>query len=297
MPLFVTVTPGTTVTSSTTLDAATLNLLGTPSIDVTGSVDGGSLTLSPGSVTNSSMATMAATTIKANATGGVNSPTDVPVDSTTMTLDATSLRIKTNGVQYNNIKQVAASRLLGNPTASTANVSEISVGTGLALSVGGVLSSTTATLSKYTTTAKSLPTDGNATQLVQWLTTASELPSVSYAPQLIQVVLVCQANGVDSPFAAGNEIPITACVMQAYSTNFPLYTYPVGVSSGVVSGSNIFLNVVFSATTPGNGTPYSTAASVASKLLTLKNSDGTYLTLTRSNWKVKAYLLHDSTWS
>lgn len=296
MPLFVTVTPGTTVTSSTTLDAATLNLLGTPSIDITGSVDGGSLSLSPGSVTNASMATMAATTIKANGTGGVNSPTDIPVDSTTMTLDATSLRIKTNGVQYSNIKQVTASRLLGNPTASTANVSEISVGTGLALSVGGVLSATTASLSKYTTTAKALPTDGNATQLVQWLTTSSELPSISYAPQLIQVVLVCQGSA-DSPFVAGNEIPITSCVMQAYTSNFPIYTYPIGVSSGVVSGSNIFLNVVFSATTPGNGTPYTSAASVASKLLTLKNSDGTYLTLTRSNWKVKAYLLHDSTWS
>lgn len=144
MPLFVTVTPGTTVTSSTTLDAATLNLLGTPSIDVTGSVDGGSLTLSPGSVTNASMATMAATTIKANATGGVNSPTDVPIDSATMTLSGSSLGVKTNGVSYAKIQQVTASRLLGNPTASTANVSEISVGTGLALSVGGVLSSSVA---------------------------------------------------------------------------------------------------------------------------------------------------------
>jgi hypothetical protein len=296
MPLFVTVTPGTTVTSSTTLDAATLNLLGTPSVDITGSVDGGSLTLAAGSVTNASMAVMAATTIKANATTGSNSPTDVPVDSTTMTLDATSLRVKTNGVQYSNIKQVAASRLLGNPTASTANVSEISVGTGLALSTGGVLSSTAPSLSKYTTTAKSLPTDGNATQLVQWLTSASELPAVAYTPQMIRVVLVCQGS-VDSPFAAGNEIPIDAVVMQAYISNFPIYSYPVGVSCGVLSGTSLFLNVVFSATSPGNATPYTSAATVGSKMVTLKNTDGTYLTLTRSNWKVKVYLLHDATWS
>jgi len=132
MPLFVTVTPGTTVTSSTLLDAATLNLLGTPSVDITGSVDGGSLTLAAGSVTNASMAVMAATTIKANATTGSNSPTDVIVDSTTMAIDAISgLRVKTNGVQYANIQQVAASRLLGNPTGSAANVSGITLGTNL----------------------------------------------------------------------------------------------------------------------------------------------------------------------
>ena len=45
MPLFVTVTPGTTITSSTTLTPSTLNLLGTPSINVTGSVDGGTLSV------------------------------------------------------------------------------------------------------------------------------------------------------------------------------------------------------------------------------------------------------------
>jgi hypothetical protein len=292
MPLFVTVTPGTTVTSSTTLDAATLNLLGTPSVDITGSVDGGSLTLAAGSVTNASMAVMVATTIKANATTGSNSPTDVPVDSTTMTLDATSLRIKTNGVQYTNIKQVAASRILGNPTASAANVSEISVGTGLALSVGGVLSSIS--LSKYTTTAKALPTDGNATQLVQWLSPA-ELPAVAYTPQMISVVLVCQGT-VDSPFAVGNEIPVSSCVMQAYSSAFPVFSYPINVSCGVISGTSLFLNVVFSATQP-NSPGYTGASTIPSKLVTLKNTDGTYLTLTRSNWKVKAYLLHDTTWS
>jgi hypothetical protein len=295
MPLFVTVTPGTTVTSSTTLDAATLNLLGTPSVDITGSVDGGSLTLAAGSVTNASMAVMAATTIKANATTGSNSPTDVPVDSTTMTLDATSLRVKTNGVQYANIQQVAASRILGNPTASTANVSAISVGTGLSLSTGGVLSSTAPSLSKYTTSAKALPTDGNANQLVQWLTSAAELPAVAYTPQMISVVLVCQGT-VDSPFAVGNEIPVSSCVMQAYSNNFPVFSYPINVSCGVISGTSLFLNVVFSATQP-NSPGYTGASTIPSKLVTLKNTDGTYVTLTRSNWKVKAYLLHDTTWS
>ena len=139
MPLFVTVTPGTTVTSSTTLDAATLNLLGTPSVDITGSVDGGSLTLAPGSVTNSNLYAMAATTVKANPSGTSATPTDVVVDSTTMAIDAISgLRVKTNGVQYANIQQVAASSLLGNPTGSAANVSGITLGTNLSFA-GAVL--------------------------------------------------------------------------------------------------------------------------------------------------------------
>jgi len=281
------------VTSSTTLDAATLNLLGTPSVDITGSVDGGSLTLAPGSVDNTNLKAMNATTIKANPASISATPTDVIVDSTTMTLDATSLRVKTNGVQYANIQQVAASRLLGNPTASTANVSAISVGTGLSLSTGGVLSSTAPSLSKYTTTAKSLPTDGNGTQLVQWINT--ELPAIAYTPQMISVVLVCQGS-VDSPFAAGNEIPVSSCVMQAYSSNFPVFSYPINVSCGVISGTSLFLNVVFSATQP-NSPGYTGASTIPSKLVTLKNNDGTYVTLTRSNWKVKAYLLHDATWS
>ncbi len=46
MPLFVTVTPGTTVSSTTTLSASTLNLLGTPTVNITGTIDGGTLTKS-----------------------------------------------------------------------------------------------------------------------------------------------------------------------------------------------------------------------------------------------------------
>jgi len=120
------------VTSSTTLDAATLNLLGTPSVDITGSVDGGSLTLAPGSVDNTNLKAMNATTIKANPASISTTPTDVVVDSNTMAIDSVNgLRVKTNGVQYANIQQVAASSLLGNPTGSAANVSGITLGTNL----------------------------------------------------------------------------------------------------------------------------------------------------------------------
>ena len=50
MPLFVNVTPGTTISSTTTLSASTLNLLGTPTVNITGTIDGGTLTLGSNSV-------------------------------------------------------------------------------------------------------------------------------------------------------------------------------------------------------------------------------------------------------
>lgn len=154
MPLFVTVTPGTTVTNSTTIDATTLNLLGTPSVDVTGTVDGGSLSLAAGSVgtnelsanavTNAKMATMAANTLKGNNTGSTAVPSDLAVPDVKNLLainpagglenSGTNIQIASAGVVYSKIQNVAASKLLGNPTGSAAAPSEITLGTGLSFS-------------------------------------------------------------------------------------------------------------------------------------------------------------------
>ena len=151
MPLFVTVTPGTTVTNSTTLDPTTLNLLGTPSIDVVGTVDGGSLSLAAGSVgttqlaanavTNAKMATMAANTIKGNNTGATAVPSDLSVSDVKNLLavnpagglenSSTNIQIANSGVTYAKVQNVSASKLLGNPTGSAAAPSEITIGTGL----------------------------------------------------------------------------------------------------------------------------------------------------------------------
>lgn len=154
MPLFVTVTPGTTVTNSTTLDPTTLNLLGTPSIDVVGTVDGGSLSLAAGSVgttqlaanavTNAKMATMASNTIKGNNTGATAVPSDLSVSDVKSLLainpagglenSSTNIQIANSGVTYAKIQNVAATSLIGNPTGSAAAPTAITLGTGLSFS-------------------------------------------------------------------------------------------------------------------------------------------------------------------
>ena len=109
---------------------------------------------------------------------------------------------------------------------------------------------------------------------------------------MVRVVLECFTN--DGPFVVGNEVDIQSVVMQGFQNNFPIFNYVPTVSSGVVSGSNIFLNVWFSSQTPGNPTPY---ASVSTSRLFVLTSAGAYQELTRANWKVKAYLLYASTWA
>lgn len=147
MPLFVTVTPGTTVSSSTTLDAATLNLLGTPSVDVTGTVDGGSVSITAGSVPLSSLTSQAVNTIVGNASGAINSPTALDA-STDFTLTGGTFQIKplavvegkigAKAVTYAKIQDVSNdNRLLGRAGGGV-SVAEITVGSNLTLSAGSL---------------------------------------------------------------------------------------------------------------------------------------------------------------
>ena len=299
MPLFVTVTPGTTVSASTTLDAATLNLLGTPSVDVTGTVDGGSVTLGPQSVTLPALVYQADQTIVGNGSGVSASPvalttTDLVLTPTTVNigpLAVTTAKIANSNVTYAKIQDVSNDyRLLGRAGGGV-NVAELTVGAGLTLSAGALTNG----ILRYTTTAKSIPlinAIGANAQAVQWLTTASELPSLSVSPQMVRVVLECFTD--DGPFVVGNELDIQSVVMQGFQSNFPIFNYVPTVSSGVVSGSNIFVNVWFVKEVPGNPNPY---ASVSVSRLFVLTSAGAYQELTRASWKVKAYLLYASTWA
>jgi hypothetical protein len=148
MPLFVTVTPGTTVTSSTTLDASTLNLLGTPSVDVTGTVDGGSLSISAGSVPLTSLVSQASGTLVGNGSGAAASP--VALSSTDLTFTASTVNIGTGAVVEGKIgaravtiakfQAINTNKLLGRTTASSGDIEEITVGTGLTLAAGSLTS-------------------------------------------------------------------------------------------------------------------------------------------------------------
>lgn len=147
MPLFVTVTPGTTITSNTTLDASTLNLLGTPSVDVTGSVDGGSLTLGANSVNNaaiidgavstSKIANLAVTEALIAATAVSNGKLATDAVSTIKIQDSavTTAKINNDAVTYDKLQNISTNnRLLGRATAGSGNVEELTIGTNLSIS-------------------------------------------------------------------------------------------------------------------------------------------------------------------
>jgi len=301
MPLFVTVTPGTTVSSTTTLSASTLNLLGTPSIDITGSVDGGTLSVADGSLTLAKFAPISGSRLIGNGSAVSAYPaelssTDLAFTSSTVNIGTgavTTAKLAdssstTTGVTYAKIQHVTDARLIGRSSGTNGVAQEITVGSGLSLASGALTNG----ILRYTTSAKSIPLIASGSQAVQWLTTSTELPSLSVAPQMVRVVLECFTN--DGPFVDGDEVDIQSVVMQGFQNNFPIFNYVPTVSSGVVSGSNIFLNVWFSSQTPGNPTPFASAST--SRLFVL-TSAGAYQELTRANWKVKAYLLYAPTWA
>jgi hypothetical protein len=302
MPLFVTVTPGTTVTSSTTLDASTLNLLGTPSVDVTGTVDGGSLSVTNGSLQLAAIANQPASTLVGNASGSsaaVTALTSTDLAFATGTVDIGAGKVTTakladssssaTGVTYAKIQHVTDARLLGRANGSNGVPQEISVGAGLTLASGSLSNS----LLRYTTTLKNIPTLAAGSRNIQWLESLGELPSLTYIPQIVKVVLRCKTQQL--PFEEGYEIPIESVSIQGFWTgnNQMVFSYQPMVNMGLVGGTDAFINVWLATQQPGN--VLNAWSGINSQLVVLTNT-GSWFVLDTAKWQVKAYLLHAPTW-
>ena len=299
MPLFVTVTPGTTVTSSTTLDASTLNLLGTPSVDVTGTVDGGSVSITNGSVPLTALVSQAAATLVGNGESTGASPkaltsVDLAFTSTTVNIGALAVvegKIGNNAVSYAKMQTVSAdNRLLGR-SGGGANVAELTVGSGLALS-GGAL---TNGILRYTTTLKDIPTLAAGSRNVQWLESLGELPSITVVPQIVKVVLRCKTQ--QAPFEVGYEMPIESVLIQGFYDNRMVFCYQPCVNMGLIGGTDAFLNVWFATLNPGSPTFAWVSPNAVSSQLVILDNTGVDLVLDTAKWQVKAYLMYASTWA
>jgi hypothetical protein len=290
MPLFVTVTPGTTVSASTTLDASTLNLLGTPSVDVTGTVDGGSVSITNGSVTLASLVAQANATIVGNGSGASNSPVALDA-SADFTFNATTMVIKDDAVTYAKMQNVSNdNRLLGRAGGGT-NVAELTVGSGLTLSDGALTNG----LLRYTTSLKDIPALGSGARNLQWLESSGDLPSITVVPQIVKVVLRCKTQ--QAPFEVGYEMPIESVLIQGFYDNRMVFCYQPCVSMGLVGGTDAFVNVWFATLNPGSPTfPWTGDLAVSSQLVILNNT-GVDMVIDTAKWQVKAYLLYAPTWA
>ena len=98
---------------------------------------------------------------------------DITANASTGILSAT---INNESVTYAKIQKVTAARLLGNPTAGDANISEISIGSGLSLGSNGVL---TASGSGGTVRNVSFDVTNTGTALTGSVTNSSTTPQIS----------------------------------------------------------------------------------------------------------------------
>ena len=221
MPLFVTITPGTTITNSTTLDATTLNLLGTPSVDVTGTVDGGSLTLSAGSVTTVAIADNAVTFAKLDNidsdrligrdSAGSGDPEQITVGGGLQFSGSGGVEIAARGVTEAKLFEVTTKKLLGRNATTNGDVQQITVGSGLSLSDGGVLTASS-TFIKYTSPAGiGVPASagGQVTPVEHQL---------SGVPSIFRVYARCVDASGSTGYSVNDIVPIECFMANGYTS-------------------------------------------------------------------------------
>lgn len=244
MPLFVTVTPGTTVTNSTTLDATTLNLLGTPSVDVTGTVDGGSLSLSAGSVGTTELASDAVTFAKmqnidsdrliGRDSAGSGDPEQITVGGGLQFSGSGGVEIAARGVTEAKLFEVTTKKLLGRNATTNGDVQQITVGGGLALSDGGVLSASNTITTYSSPSGVAIPAAGG--EIAGFNHTLGGYPSQ------FRVFAQCVNPSSTSGYPLGYRIPI-----EAFQGDFDVPAFVAWASSSQLglrrtNQTNIHLN-------------------------------------------------------
>ena len=224
MPLFVTVTPGTTVTNSTTLDATTLNLLGTPSVDVVGTVDGGSLSLSPGSVVTNTLGANAATFAKLQQIGtdkligrdsaGTGDAAQIGVGGGLEFSGSDTVQIASRGVSEAKLFEVTTKKLLGRNATTNGDVQQITVGSGLALSDAGTLS---ASVKTWTSSELSVPAGGSKQTVLFTDTT------LGGAPDILTGFLKCVDAGGDASYAQNDLVLLDSVISDTNEVETPAF--------------------------------------------------------------------------
>ena len=245
MPLFVTVTPGTTVTNSTTLDATTLNLLGTPSVDVIGTVDGGSLSLAAGSVGTTQLAANAVTFAKLQQIGtdkligrdtaGTGDAVEIGVAGGLEFSGSNTVQIASRGVTEAKLFEVTTKKLLGRNATTNGDVQQITVGSGLALSDAGTLS---ASIKTWTSSELSVPAAGSKQTILFTDTT------LGGAPDILTGFLKCVDAGGDATYAQNDLVLLDSVISDTNEVETPAFgRYVDSTSINCITTSHSYILV------------------------------------------------------
>jgi len=177
-----------------------------------------------------------------------------------MTGDVTSVgnatTIAPNAVNYGKMQTVTASRLLGNPLAATATPSEISIGSGLSLSTGGVL---TASGNGGTVTSASVVTANGVSGSVA---TASTTPAITLTLGAITPISVAASGNLSGTQLASTVATGTAPLVVTSTT--PVANLSIGGNASTVTTN---ANLTGEVTSVGNAATITNAA-VIGKVLT-----------------------------
>lgn len=215
MPLYVNVIRATTAAPTTVIDAEFLNLMGTPIVEVTGTIDGtGSIDISDGSittaklqdasstdsgVTNGKAAWMPTLTVKGNDTGVDAAPQDLTVAEvrSLLSVEADGVTLEHYSSSGGKIKvmdaSITAAKLAGQAVTSPA----------LDLSPPAVITGTAApetNLNVATAVTFNCEPTGNASYTLQWVA-ADEGKSV--------IVRLKSPGSYTAAFAVSGEVSLT----------------------------------------------------------------------------------------